>query len=168
MCDLPAWLAGGNSGLGLETVRALARAGADCVLLCRNLEAGQRAAEEVQPGVKVRMSLLAPAAGPLLARHPPTPRPAQPCPQGKLLVRQCDLADLASIKACAAGLTAELPTIDLLILNAGVMALRPVAGQPQRTTDGFEMQASRRPAGSGRRRFSALSPLLPCPACGRR
>ena len=45
--------AGGNSGIGVETVRALAHAGADCVLCSRSVEAGQKVADELQPGVKV-------------------------------------------------------------------------------------------------------------------
>lgn len=47
-------LAGGNSGLGAETIRALAHAGADCVLCCRNEKAGQAVAADLQPTVKVR------------------------------------------------------------------------------------------------------------------
>lgn len=47
-------LAGGSSGLGAETIRALAHAGADCVLCCRNDMAGQAVAAELQPTVKVR------------------------------------------------------------------------------------------------------------------
>jgi NAD(P)-dependent dehydrogenase (short-subunit alcohol dehydrogenase family) len=51
-------------------------------------------------------------------------------------VKQLDLADLRSIHALAADLAATLPCLDLLILNAGVMAVRP----KQLTKDGFEMQ----------------------------
>lgn len=46
-------------------------------------------------------------------------------------VRRLDLADLASIRAFAAG----VETVDVLVNNAGVMAL-----PPRRTVDGFEMQ----------------------------
>ena len=42
--------------------------------------------------------------------------------QGKIRVKQLDLADLASVKAMGAELAASLPRLDLLILNAGVMA----------------------------------------------
>jgi NAD(P)-dependent dehydrogenase (short-subunit alcohol dehydrogenase family) len=51
-------------------------------------------------------------------------------------VKQLDLADLRSIHALAADLAATLPCLDLLTLNAGVMAVRP----KQLTKDGFEMQ----------------------------
>ena len=46
---------GGNSGLGEETVRALAEAGATVVLCSRSVEAGEKVAEEIRStGVKVR------------------------------------------------------------------------------------------------------------------
>jgi NAD(P)-dependent dehydrogenase (short-subunit alcohol dehydrogenase family) len=38
---------GGASGIGIETARALARAGAEVTLAVRNLEAGERTAEEI-------------------------------------------------------------------------------------------------------------------------
>src|SRR5882724_2368395 len=38
---------GGASGIGLETARALASAGAEVSLAVRNVEAGQKAAEEI-------------------------------------------------------------------------------------------------------------------------
>ncbi|KAL4425139.1 hypothetical protein ABPG77_008244 [Micractinium sp. CCAP 211/92] len=97
---------GGNSGIGVETVRALAHAGADVVLCSRSLEAGQKVAEQLQPSVK-----------------------------GKIVAKQLDLADLRSVKALADDLTASLARLDLLILNAGVMACPKM-----QTKDGFEMQ----------------------------
>ncbi|KAL4427898.1 hypothetical protein ABPG75_001987 [Micractinium tetrahymenae] len=99
---------GGNSGLGLETCRALAAAGAHVVLCSRSLEAGQAAAERLKPDV-----------------------------EGRISVSRLDLADVKSIRALAAKLAASLPSLDLLILNGGVMALHP---GPQRTADSFEMQ----------------------------
>lgn len=56
--------------------------------------------------------------------------------QGKVTVRQLDLADLQSIKQFAEGVNAELPQLDVLVLNAGVMALP----SRQETKDGFELQ----------------------------
>ena len=41
---------GANSGIGVETVRALAHAGADVVLCSRDLAAGDRAAESIRSG----------------------------------------------------------------------------------------------------------------------
>ncbi len=59
------------------------------------------------------------------------------CPQlqGKISVKQLDLADLSSVKALGADLAASLPRLDLLVLNAGVMACPKSA-----TKDGLEMQ----------------------------
>lgn len=54
---------------------------------------------------------------------------------GAVTVRQGDLADLASIRACAEAVLAAGEPIDLLVANAGVMAC------PRSTTaDGFELQ----------------------------
>ncbi|KAL4442102.1 hypothetical protein ABPG77_011363 [Micractinium sp. CCAP 211/92] len=103
-----ALVTGGNTGLGLETCRALAAGGAHVVLCSRSLEAGQAAAEQIRQEAK-----------------------------GRISVCQLDLADLRSIQALAAQLASSGPSPDLLILNAGVMALSP---GPQRTADGFEMQ----------------------------
>lgn len=84
---------GGNSGLGKETARCLAAAGADVTLTARSAQAGDDVAAELQAtGVK-----------------------------GRISVQQLDLADLASVRAAAAALQ-RLPRIDYLILNAGVMA----------------------------------------------
>lgn len=98
---------GANSGIGVETVRALTHAGADVILCSRDPVAGERAAETIRSGdVK-----------------------------GKITVKQLDLADFSSIKAFADSMNKELSRLDLLILNAGVMAC-PL----MRTKQGFEMQ----------------------------
>ncbi|TCP54058.1 NAD(P)-dependent dehydrogenase (short-subunit alcohol dehydrogenase family) [Tamaricihabitans halophyticus] len=98
---------GANSGLGLVTARELARAGATVVLACRDTQKGEQAAELITKQI----------------------------PNAKLAVRALDLADLASVQDFAEGYAAEYERLDLLINNAGVMAL------PRRlTADGFEMQ----------------------------
>jgi NAD(P)-dependent dehydrogenase (short-subunit alcohol dehydrogenase family) len=54
---------------------------------------------------------------------------------GRTEVRRLDLASLDAVRTFAAGLTADHPTIDLLINNAGVVLLGP-----RRTSaDGFEL-----------------------------
>jgi NAD(P)-dependent dehydrogenase (short-subunit alcohol dehydrogenase family) len=66
---------GGASGIGVETARALAGAGAEVTLAVRNLEAGERTAEDIIATTDNKQVLLAPL----------------------------DLADQASVKAFVAG-----------------------------------------------------------------
>lgn len=84
-------ITGGNSGIGVETARALAQAGARVIITSRNIAAG----EEVVSNLK--------AAG----------------VKGILEVQQLDLADLSSVRNFAKNLRTE-PKIDMLVLNAGV------------------------------------------------
>ena len=97
---------GANSGLGWETALGLARKRATVVLACRNAESGTAAA--------ARIGSIAPGA--------------------TVEVLALDLASLASIRAFAEAFHARHRALDVLVNNAGVMAL------PHRTTaDGFEM-----------------------------
>jgi NAD(P)-dependent dehydrogenase (short-subunit alcohol dehydrogenase family) len=98
---------GANSGLGLRSAAALARAGARVVLGCRNVEKGEAA----------RRQVAADASGP------------------EPVLASLDLADLSSVRACAEQLVAANDRIDVLVNNAGVMAL-PLT----RTAQGFEAQ----------------------------
>jgi NAD(P)-dependent dehydrogenase (short-subunit alcohol dehydrogenase family) len=98
---------GANSGLGFITARELARHGARVVMTARDPARGADALRRLHEDV----------------------------PDADVELRELDLADLASVRSFAAELTASNPTLDLLINNAGVMAI------PRReTTDGFEMQ----------------------------
>ena len=99
---------GANSGTGREATRRLAAAGARVVMAVRTPAKGEQARSEI------------------LAQHP----------GAQLEVRRIDLADLASVRDFADGLTADGTPLDLLINNAGVMA------PPARftTADGFELQ----------------------------
>ncbi|HWT24421.1 MAG TPA: oxidoreductase [Solirubrobacteraceae bacterium] len=98
---------GANGGLGLEIARALAGAGAHVVMAARN--AGTAAA----------------AHGDILAAHP----------HASLEIVSLDLASLASVRAAAERIGAAHGRVDLLVNNAGVMAV-----PERRTADGFEMQ----------------------------
>jgi len=55
---------------------------------------------------------------------------------GKLSFVECDLGSLASVRACADALQARGETFDVVIANAGVMAVP----EKRETADGFEMQ----------------------------
>jgi NAD(P)-dependent dehydrogenase (short-subunit alcohol dehydrogenase family) len=56
-------------------------------------------------------------------------------PAASLEVATLDLASLTSIRSFAGSFAADHPRLDLLVNNAGVMAL-----PPRKTADGFEMQ----------------------------
>jgi protochlorophyllide reductase len=109
-----ALVTGANSGLGLETARALAAKGATVVMACRSI----RKAEEARTQLLLDLARQ-PGQGSL----------------GALDVIQLDLADLASVRSAAASLAEHYGALDVLINNAGVMA-------PPRTLtcDGFEVQ----------------------------
>ena len=104
LTGLRAIVTGGNSGIGLVTVRELLRHGADVVMAVRDPARGA-AAQAVLAGEGLR---------------------------GRLEIRPLDLASLGAVHRFAASVTA----VDLLINNAGIMAI------PRRTLteDGFEMQ----------------------------
>ncbi len=96
-----ALVTGANSGLGLVTARELARHGAQVVMACRDTAKGEAA----------RTALLA-----------DTGAPAE-----RVEVRALDLASLESVRGFAAGWQGPL---DVLVLNAGVMA--PPEAAPDR------------------------------------
>ena len=93
---LTAIVTGASSGLGVETARALAFAGAHVVLACRSVASGEQVA------ATLRAELATDA--------------------GQLEVAALDLADLASVRAFVKRFLASGRTLDLLINNAGVMA----------------------------------------------
>jgi NAD(P)-dependent dehydrogenase (short-subunit alcohol dehydrogenase family) len=102
-----ALVTGASGGLGLETARGLARAGARVLMACRSRERGERAAADILASV----------------------------PGASLDLVELDLASLASVRAAAVRVLEARGGLDLLVNNAGVMAL------PRReTADGFEMQ----------------------------
>jgi NAD(P)-dependent dehydrogenase (short-subunit alcohol dehydrogenase family) len=96
---------GGSSGIGVETARALASAGAEVTLAVRDADAGHRTAADI----------------------------ATSTGSPDVHVGRLDLADHGSVRAFVANWSGPL---DLLINNAGVMALP----QLELTPEGWEMQ----------------------------
>jgi len=84
---------GASSGIGTETARALAAAGADVTMAVRNVDAGNRVAEQLRGGL---------GAG-----------------AGQLQVMHLDLANLSNVRAFASAWSGPL---HILVNNAGVMA----------------------------------------------
>lgn len=99
---------GANSGLGYETALGLAGAGAETIVAARSREKGEAAVLRI-----------------LAAR-----------PEAKARFEALDLASLASVEAFAGRIAAAHGKLDLLINNAGVMAL----SDRETTQDGFERQ----------------------------
>jgi len=98
---------GANGGLGLETARALAEHGAHVVMAVRDQAKADAAEAEIR-------------------RH---------APDASLERVALDLGDQGSVREAAAAIAERHPSLDLLVNNAGVMAM------PERqTADGFEMQ----------------------------
>lgn len=89
-----ALVTGGNSGLGLETCRALAGKGATVVLCCRTPAKGEAAREDI------------------LGTHP----------AASVEVQTLDVAALDSVQQAANALLERHPAIHLLVNNAGIMA----------------------------------------------
>ena len=98
---------GATSGLGYETALTLAKAGAEVILTGRDDGKGQSAIEKISREVI----------------------------GARTSYERLDLASLASVAGFAERMQAR-PSLDLLINNAGVMALP----RRQTTADGFEMQ----------------------------
>jgi NAD(P)-dependent dehydrogenase (short-subunit alcohol dehydrogenase family) len=99
---------GANSGIGYQAARYLARAGAAVILACRSAEKGEAARARI----------------------------ASENPRADVQMRILDVADLNSVRGFASEFLNENRPLDLLINNAGVMALPERRTTPQ----GFEMQ----------------------------
>jgi NAD(P)-dependent dehydrogenase (short-subunit alcohol dehydrogenase family) len=82
---------GANSGIGFETARALADLGAEVILLCRNAERGEEAAESIRKSTGNR----------------------------RVEFFRLDMSDLADVDAAAVELAKE--PVDVLVHNAGLL-----------------------------------------------
>lgn len=115
----------GTGGLGFEDALALARAGCETIIAGRNPRKGAEAVE------KIRLQV----------------------PAAQVRFELLDLADLASVAACAERLTRQLDRLDILINNAAVM----VPPDRRVTIDGFELQLGTNHLGH----FALTAGLLP-------
>jgi NAD(P)-dependent dehydrogenase (short-subunit alcohol dehydrogenase family) len=86
---------GGNRGIGRGITQAFAESGANVAILCRNLESGKKAAEEIGKF------------------------------GGRYTAIQCDVADIDSVKAAAAEVFRFFDNVDVLVNNAGVATKTP-------------------------------------------
>ncbi|MES2859948.1 MAG: SDR family oxidoreductase [Pseudomonadota bacterium] len=122
---------GANSGTGFETALELARHGAEVVLAVRSVARGEEAVGRIRRVV----------------------------PAASLRVEPLDLASQASVTAFADRLLSAGRPVEILVNNAGVMAL------PTRevTVDGFEMQLATNYLGH----FALTARLLPLLEAGR-
>jgi NAD(P)-dependent dehydrogenase (short-subunit alcohol dehydrogenase family) len=90
---------GSSSGLGLEACRWMVRLGAARVILaCRNADKGKAAAKDIQATTS--------------------------CSPDTLEVWNLDMSSYASVQAFSDRAKAELPRLDVLILNAGIGTLK--------------------------------------------
>ncbi len=103
-----AYITGANSGIGYHAALELARAGAAVVLACRDQARAEAARQRILAAV----------------------------PGAQLEIAILDLASLDSVRSAAKTFLATNRSLDLLINNAGIMAI------PERrlTRDGFELQ----------------------------
>lgn len=100
-------ITGATSGIGFETAKVLAQRGAEVWLACRDPVKARLAAERIETqGAALEVQVI-----PL------------------------DLASLQSVRECAESLRRQLPQLDLLVNNAGVM-VPPYS----LTQEGFELQ----------------------------
>lgn len=98
---------GANGGLGLETADALAAKGAHVLMAVRDQDKAAAAVDRIRAAT----------------------------PGARLDLVPLDLASLASVREAADRIAALTGSVDLLVNNAGVMAM-----PERRTADGFEMQ----------------------------
>ena len=109
-------ITGANSGLGLDAATRLAARGHRVVLACRSLSKARGAADAVRSAL----------------------RDSGGSSDPELVPVECDLASLASVRACVEGLKKGGETFDAVCYNAG-LARNTGATEVKRTEEGFEL-----------------------------
>ncbi len=84
---------GGNSGLGLQSVKAFAEKEAVVIMACRNYDKGETAKNEI----------------------------LKSAPKAQIIVMTLDLTDLSSVRTFAERFNREFKRLDILLNNAGIM-----------------------------------------------
>jgi len=100
---------GSNTGIGLETARMLADAGATVIMACRSIERARDAAQRAGASKNGRVDVMA-----------------------------LDLADADSVRAFAEAFGKKYERLDILVNNAGLNALSGYAG-PKTTKQGYDI-----------------------------
>lgn len=100
-------ITGANAGIGLATAHRLAADGHTIVMACRNQQKAQQARDQILAAT----------------------------PGAQLDIASLDLSSFEHIRRFAGELSAQHPTIDVLINNAGASPVRQ-----SKTEDGFELQ----------------------------
>lgn len=117
-------ITGANTGVGFECAKAFVARGAEVILGCRDEGKAQDALARLRAAT----------------------------PSANVEAIPLDLASLASVRAFAQTVLQRHPRLDVLVNNAGVMAL-----PARRTADGFEMQIGTNHLGP----FALTAQLLP-------
>ncbi len=121
---------GANSGIGLVAARMLANKGARVFLACRDQTKAAAALDTIWAE----------------------------SPKAEVELLPLDLSSLKSIEHCAETVCDEVSKLDLLINNAGVMAI-----PYRKTEDGFEMQFGTNHLGHFALTMQLLTPLVKAP-----
>src|SRR5690606_38283768 len=95
-------ITGATSGIGMETARALAAAGAEVIMPSRNIEFGSAVADRLITDTG----------------------------NGKIRIYEMDLADFDSVRRFADNFLSDYGRLDILVNNAGIMA-HPLARTEQ-------------------------------------
>lgn len=101
-------ITGSNTGIGKETALDLAARGARVIIACRDLQKGEKAMKEI----------------------------IEKSGNGNIVAKHLDLASLRSVRNFAEEINSSEARVDVLINNAGVMAVPSLT----KTQDGFETQ----------------------------